>query len=196
MSKKRPETRRRLLNTVLELLLSPEHSGLRMIDVAKAAGVTRQTVYDHFKNRPDMLMAAIRQFGDDMDVDGLLAESRAASTGEARLAAYTRAMMRFFPMISPLHKALTRLGEGDQDAIAAWDNRMSAMKEGCVAAITALERDGRLRPDLSEAAAADYYFTLLSIDAWSYCVETCGWTEEAYLAHLQRVTREIFVKQD
>lgn len=193
MSKKRPETRARLLDTVLNLLLSEEKSGLRMIDVAKAAGVTRQTVYDHFSNRSEMLTAAILHFGDRMDVDSLLADSRAAETGEARLAAFTRAMTVVFPRINPLHEALTRLGEADADAKAAWDNRLAAMKQGCAAAIAALARDGRLRPEWSEATASDYYFTLLGIDAWAHCVLDCGWHEDAYLAHLQRVTHETFV---
>ena len=173
--KKRPETRARILETVLNLLLSQDKSALRMIDVAKAAGITRQTVYDHFSTRSEMLIAAILHFGDQMDVDALLADSRAARTGEARLAAYTRAVMVFFPRISPLHKALTRLGEADRDAKAAW------------------ARDGRLRPEWSEATARDYYFTLLSIDAWAHCVQDCGWSEDDYLAQVQRVTHEAFV---
>ncbi|MEZ5723367.1 MAG: TetR/AcrR family transcriptional regulator [Paracoccaceae bacterium] len=164
-----------------------------MIDVAKAAGVTRQTVYDHFSNRSEMLTAAILHFGDQMDVDSLLADSRAAETGEARLAAFTRAMTVVFPLINPLHKALTRLGEADADAKAAWDNRLAAMKEGCAAAIAALARDGRLRPEWSEATASDYYFTLLRDRRLGALRSDCGWREDAYLAHLQRVTHETFV---
>lgn len=194
MSKKRPETRARILDTTLDLLLSQEKSGIRMIDVAKAAGITRQTVYDHFSTRSELLIAAIRHFGDRMEVDALLADSRAAPTGEARLAAFTGAMMAFFPKISPLHRALIRLGEADHDAKAAWDNRLAAMKEGCAAAIAALARDGRLRPEWPEAEARDYYFTLLSIEAWAHCVLDCGWSEEAYLAHVQRITHETFVR--
>ncbi len=194
MSKKRPKTRRHILETVVKLLLSDEKSALRMIDVAKAAEVTRQTVYDHFSNRSEMLIAAVLHFGESLDVEALLAESRAAMTGEARLDAFTRAMLTFFPSISPVQRALTRLGEADQDAKAAWANRMSAMKDGCAAAIAALARDGTLNPDWTEAEATDYYFTLLGIEAWDYCVNQCGWTEAAYLAHVQRVARTLFFK--
>lgn len=193
MSKKRIETRRHLLDTVLKLLLVNDKSSLRMVDVAKAADVTRQTVYDHFSNRSEMLTAAILHFGDRLDIDSRLAESRAAPSGAARLEAYTRAVVEFFPAISPLHRALTRLGEADGDAKAAWAHRMAAMKEGCAAAIAALARDGTLRPELGEAQATDYYFTLLSIDAWAHCVQECGWSEDDYLQNLQRVTRVLFV---
>jgi AcrR family transcriptional regulator len=194
MSNKRPETRKRLLETVIALLLDPNGSALRMVDVAKAAGVTRQTVYDHFKNRSEMLISAVLDFGDAQNVDDHLAQSRAAPTGIARMEAYTDGLMGFYPSISPVHKALTRLGAGDQDAVDAWGNRMSAMKEGCHAAMAALERDGMLTERLTLEKATDYYFTLLSIDAWSHCVTDCGWTQDAYVKNLQAVTRAVLVR--
>lgn len=193
MSKKRQETRKHLLNTVLDLLMEGGDTALRMADVAKAAGVTRQTVYDHFRARSDMLIAAIVHFGDSVDVEARLAASRAAQTGVDRIAAYTQALIDFYPEIYPLQRALTRMGEADQDAKAAWDNRLAAMKEGCAAAIAALERDGRLAPGMSVQRASDYYFVLLGIEAWAYCVQENGWSQAEYLAHLQAVTTTLFV---
>lgn len=166
-----------------------------MVDVAKAAGVTRQTVYDHFSNRSEMLIAAILHFGEKLDVDSRLAESRAATSGVERMRAYNRALLEFYPEIYPLQKALTRMGEGDRDAKSAWDHRMAAMKEGCAAAIDALQRDGRLNPALNAEQSTDYYFVLLRIEAWSYCVHDCGWSEGAYLTHIQSVTERMFVTE-
>jgi len=193
MSKKRPVTRARLLDTVLDRFVSGDGSALRMVDVAKAAGVTRQTVYDHFSNRSEMLIAAIVHFGEQLNVDDRLAESRAATSGADRMRAYTRAVIEFFPEIYPLQKALTRMGDQDRDAKSAWEHRMAAMKEGCAAAIDALHRDGTLRPGLSAHQAVDYYFTLLRIEAWSYCVHDCGWSERAYLDQVQNVTAQLFI---
>lgn len=187
MSNKREQTRLLLLETVLSLLMAPEGSPMRMIDVARAAGVTRQTVYDHFTNRTDMLIAAILHFGDTLEVDARLAPSRAAPDGRSRLAAYTTAMLEFFPAIYPLKQALERLGPADEEARAAWDDRIRAMKEGCAAAVAALRADGDLLVHLSEERAADLYFTLLNMDGWAHCVLENGWSAADYLAEMQRV---------
>lgn len=194
MSDKRTRTRLHILDTALKILVESEAPPKSMAALAKAAGITRQTVYDHFESRSELLIDAILRFGNELNVDGRLAASRAAATGEARLAAYTEAMITFFPEIYPLQKALTRLGEADQEARAAWDNRLAAMKEGCAAAIEALSKDGRLTKDLQPDHATDYYFSLLSIEAWAYCVLTCGWPQDVYLDHLHRVTRAVFVQ--
>ncbi|WP_058262891.1 TetR/AcrR family transcriptional regulator [Thalassovita gelatinovora] len=165
-----------------------------MIDVAKAAGVTRQTVYDHFTNRSEMLTAAILHFGDQLDVDARLAPSRAAPDGRSRLTAYTQAMLEFFPAIYPLKQSLMRMGPGDEEAKSAWEDRIRAMKEGCAAAVSALKADGDLLDHLTEARATDLYFTLLNMDGWAHCVLENGWPEVEYLAEMQRVTHLALVK--
>ncbi|MBR9650914.1 TetR/AcrR family transcriptional regulator [Thalassobius aquimarinus] len=167
---------------------------MRMIDVAKAAGVTRQTVYAHFSNRSEMLIAAILHFGDQLDIDDRLAPSRAAPDGRSRLTAYTRAMLEFFPAIYPLKQSLMRMGGSDEEAKSAWEDRIRAMKEGCAAAVRALKSDGVLLDHLSEARATDLYFTLLNMDGWAHCVLENGWPEADYLAEMQRVTHLALVK--
>lgn len=189
MSKKRDQTRTQLLDTVLSLLMQPKGADFRMVDVAKAAGVTRQTVYDHFSNRSDMLVAAILHFGEKLDIDARLAPSRAAPSGRDRLTAYTKAMLEFFPAIYPLKHSLTHMGANDAEAMAAWNNRMDAMKQGCAAAIKALKADGDLAQGLTEAQATDLYFILLNMDGWAHCVLDNGWTDAEFADQIQRVTR-------
>ena len=194
MSNKRSQTRHLLLETVLELLLAPEGSPLRMIDVARAAGVTRQTVYDHFANRSEMLIAAILHFGDGLKIDARLAPSRTAPDGKSRLEAYTRAMLEFYPEIYPLRQALMAMGQGDEEAKSAWANRMGAMKDGCLAAVEALQADGDLLEHLTVERAADLYLALLNMDSWAACVLDSGWSAEEYLAEMQRVIALALVK--
>ncbi|MDE4059958.1 MAG: TetR/AcrR family transcriptional regulator [Pseudophaeobacter sp. bin_em_oilr2.035] len=195
MSNKRVQTRNLLLETVLSLLLAPGGSPLRMVDVAKAAGVTRQTVYAHFSNRSEMLISAILHFGDQLDIEARLAPSRTAPDGRSRLEAYTRAMLEFFPEIYPLKQSLMRMGASDEEAKSAWQDRIRAMKEGCAEAVKALKSDGDLLEHLSEAEATDLYFTLLSMDGWAHCVLENGWSDADYLAEMQRVITLALVKQ-
>ncbi len=194
MSNKREKTRHLLLDTVLSLLLAPKGSPLRMMDVARAAGVTRQTVYDHFSNRSEMLIAAILHFGDRLEIDARLAPSRTAPDGRSRLAAYTKAMLEFYPEIYPLKQALMAMGQGDEEAKSAWANRMGAMKEGCQAAVDALQADGDLLDHLTVERAADLYLSLLNMDNWAACVLDSGWGSEEYLTEMQRVISLALVK--
>jgi AcrR family transcriptional regulator len=165
-----------------------------MIDVAREAGVTRQTVYDHFANRSEMLIAAILHFGDRLDIDARLAPSRSAPDGRSRLAAYTCAMLEFYPQIYPLRQALMAMGQGDEEAKSAWANRMGAMKEGCQAAVEALQADGDLLDHLTVERAADLYLSLLNMDSWAACVLDSGWSAEEYLSEMQRVIALALVK--
>ncbi|WP_215266342.1 TetR/AcrR family transcriptional regulator [Epibacterium ulvae] len=176
------------------MLLHPDQSALRMIDVAKAAGVTRQTVDAHFSNRTDMLIAAVRHFGDTLDVDARLAASREADTGKLRIEAFTVAMLEFFPVIYPIQQALMRMGPVDSEAKAAWENRTHAMKEGCAAAIGALDEDGDLASGMRQAQATDYYFALLNMDNWANCVLQGAWSAEGYLQQLQKTVFAALVR--
>jgi AcrR family transcriptional regulator len=59
------QDRRRQLLAVAELLLSrggPD--GVSMDDLAQAAGVTRPTVYKHFRNRQDLLIQLVQSYGE------------------------------------------------------------------------------------------------------------------------------------
>ncbi|WP_271844970.1 TetR/AcrR family transcriptional regulator [Cognatishimia sp. SS12] len=182
------------MDATLDLLLRDTSQMVKLVDVGQRAGVSRQTVYDHFSTRTDLLIAAILHFGNRLDIEGRLAPSRAATDGAARLRAYTQAILEFYPAIYPLQQALTRLGEDDQEAKAAWGHRLDALKEGCDAAIGMLADDGALNPAYSLKEACDYYFSLLSLEAWAYCVQRAGWTEDRYLDQVQTVTQQLFVR--
>ena len=88
MSSETPETRARILETTVRLLEEHGGRGVRMSDIAKETGISRQAVYLHFASRADLLIAATLYKGDVLDVDGRLAPSRAATSGVERLALY------------------------------------------------------------------------------------------------------------
>ena len=57
MSSSQNQTRTRILAAALALLESSGGQEVRMQDIAKAAGVSRQAVYLHFKSRAELLIA-------------------------------------------------------------------------------------------------------------------------------------------
>jgi AcrR family transcriptional regulator len=187
MSRKSTDTRARILESTWKLLENDTGNGVRMADIARAAGVSRQAVYLHFENRTDLLIATTRHIDEIKDIDARLAGSRAAKTGIDRLNAYICAWGNYIPEIYGVAKALLAMGETDAAARQAWDNRMQAMREGCTAAVLALDTDRKLDPDLSVPAATDLLWTLLSVRNWEHLVGDCGWPQQRYIDGIRQL---------
>lgn len=191
MSSENPDTRDRILEAAWRLLEADKGAGkgVRMSDIAKAAGVSRQAVYLHFENRAELLIATTRRIDAVKDVDARLTASRAAKTGEARLDAFIEAWGGYIPEIYGVAKALMAMQATDKAAGAAWRDRMAAVRHGCAAAVDALARDGRLRPERSQEEATDLLWTLLSVRMWEHLTRDCGWPQAAYLAAMKDLAR-------
>ena len=99
MSSESIETRTRILETTVRMLEEHGGRGVRMGDIAKAAGISRQAVYLHFASRAELLVAATRYLDEILDVDARLAPSRAATSGVERLALYIECWGSYIPEI-------------------------------------------------------------------------------------------------
>ena len=188
MSSENPATRIRILDAAWTLL-ETGGSKVRMSDIAKEAGVSRQAVYLHFPSRTDLLIATTRHIDAANDVDARLAASRAAGSGAERLALYVAAWGGYIPEIYGVGRALMAMQDSDPEARRAWDDRMQAMRHGCAAAVRALAEEGSLRPDLDETRATDLLWMLLSVRNWEQLTQEAGWSQEDYLAGLQDLAR-------
>ena len=181
MSRENLPTRTRILEATLKLLEDGEGSKVRMSDIAKAANVSRQAVYLHFPGRADLLTETTRYVDQINDIDALLQESRNASTGRERLVAWVDVWGNYIPKIYGVAKALLAMKDTDDEALTAWNDRMNAVREGCEAVITALQRDGALSPTLTEKEATDMLWTVLSVRSWEHLRQDCGWSQETYI---------------
>jgi AcrR family transcriptional regulator len=196
MSRENSETRIRILQAALDLLEAGQGKGVRMTDIARQAGITRQAVYLHFTTRAELLIAATHYLDRLHKTDERLAASRSAQTGIERLDAYIDAWGSYIPEIHGIAKALLAMRDTDEAAAEAWDQRMQAMREGCQAAIKALHRDGVLTPDYSQKMATDLLWTLLSVRNWEQLTIQCDWSKKKYISMLKLLARRIFVVND
>ena len=130
MSRENPSTRERILNAAWKLLDSNPGTAARMSDIAKAAGVSRQALYLHFPNRTELFIATTRHQDEVFGVQDMLSASRAATSGEDRLAAFVTAWGNYIPKIFGVAKTLMVMSETDADAAGAWHERMADMREG------------------------------------------------------------------
>ena len=179
MSRNSSDTRTRILKCTWNLLESGDKR-VRMSDIAKEVGISRQALYLHFPTRAELLIATTRHIDSVKNVDARLADSRAATSGRERLVAFISAWGGYIPEIHGLSVALRSMRDSDAEAAAAWNDRMQAVRHGCAAAVESLTADKMLKPGLDREVATDLLWTLLSVENWERLVNDCGWSQTEY----------------
>ena len=138
-----------------------------MGEVAAKAGLSRQAVYLHFRNRA-ALLAALSEW-----LAAAAARSPAdAPSARATLTAMVAWLADDYPRTWPL---VRKLGENPGDA-----SRLVA----CRKLAERFQGEGALSPHLSPAAAADLLFTLTSLAVWAELVPGRGWDTGRYRSHV------------
>ncbi|MGI5402789.1 TetR/AcrR family transcriptional regulator [Streptomyces sp. CA-135486] len=99
-----PTARESLLNAALTALAALPWSGVRMVDVASAAGVSRQTLYNEFGSKDGLARALVRREADTYlhGVEGLLAERARAMDRLVSVAEWTVGEARAKPLLRAL----------------------------------------------------------------------------------------------
>ena len=195
MSSDESDTRTRILQAALALLEAGRGAPVRMSDIARRAGISRQALYLHFEARAALLLAVTHYLDEIKDSAARLAPSRTAATGVERLDAWIEAWAGYIPEIYGVAKALLAMGDSDAAAAEAWTRRMQDMREGCEAAIKALARDGALAPDHGPKQATDLLWTLLSVRNWERLTQDCGWSQKRYAETMRLTARRLFVAE-
>lgn len=195
MSSKNSETRTRILEATIRVLEQEGGHAVRMGDIAKAAGISRQAVYLHFASRTELLIAATLYMDELLDVDARLAPSRAAKAGVERLRLYIEVWGNYIPEIYGVGKALMVAQDTDEAAAAAWRDRMIAMKDGCRAAIDALHADGTLARGWTRPKATEALWTMLLVPNWENLTLECGWSTKEYIRWMQFLAHRTFVEE-
>ena len=185
MTSKENNTRTQILDATWKLMEQHRGRGVRMTDIAKAAGISRQAVYLHFRSRTE-LMVETTHYVDELKGLGERIERFHMTTGGiARLVACIEIWANYIPEIYPLAKALLMTRDSDEASAEAWDDRMSALRSICENVIIALEQDDKLSPSWSKSEAIDMLWTILSIQNWEQLTIECGWSTEQYISWMK-----------
>src|SRR5215210_8561977 len=195
MSSGDPKTRTRILESTWRLMVERNGRGVRMSDVAGAAGVARQAVYDHFGSRAELMVATAR-YGDEVrGLEERLVGYRAASGGVERLEAFVEFWGNYIPEIYGIARALLAARDTDEAVAAAWDDRMFVVQEACRDIVERLRRDGMLVAGWSKEEAGDLLWAMLSIGNWENLTLERGWPVDQYVEKMQELARRAFVKE-
>lgn len=152
--------------------------------IAKAAGLSRQALYLIFEDKADLFIGLLRFVDGRRGLVAELAKIREAPTGTDALLALVDMQARLNPGYKSVVEAIEVLRRQDPAAEQAWEDRLYHRLEGARAIALRLAAEGRLRPGLDPAVAADLIWTLLSVATWDDLVTRRGWTAGEYREHL------------
>jgi AcrR family transcriptional regulator len=194
MSSKESETRKKILAETWRLMVEGRGHEVRMTDIAKAAGISRQAVYLHFSTRTELMVATTHYVDEVRGLNDRLAHYEAAVTGIEILEEYVEFWGNYIPEIYGIAKALIAVYETDEAAAAAWDDRMNAVRSGCRHTIDTLVRDEMLASGWSRDEAIDFFWTMLSVNNWELLTKVCGWSRSEYIERMKMLLKQTLVK--
>ncbi len=193
MSSSLSETKLNILESAARLLLENKGEGVRMEDIAAAAGVSRQAVYLHFPSRAELMIAAVRYLDSFYGLDEEVRRFREAQTGPEILDAFVEFWGNYVPKIYGVAKALMALRGKDEAAEAAWKDRMDSVRNGCRRTIETIEHEGLLSHQWTLDEAVDLMWTILSIESWERLTIERSWTTEEYVVRVNTALRQILL---
>lgn len=178
-----------MLTAARELLASDASELPSLAEVAERAGVTRQTVYEHFGSRSGLLLALVDWIDETEGIADVVRPMRAAPTGAEALDLFVTAIATMTPRIYAVAVALLRERHRDPDAASAFEDRMARRRRDLKRIFEQLDAEGNLAPGWSVAAATDWAWMVTGIPAWEQLVIERGWSAEDYERHARAALR-------
>lgn len=194
MSSAKATTRDEILRAAWRLLEKRGAPHVRMEDVAAAAGVTRQSVYDHFGSRAGLLVEMTRFVNAETRLSELVRPVREARSGEEQLAAFIRLQAAHTPRVAAVARATDEARRHDEAIASAWDTPIRERRATCEAIVRRLRKEGRLAEGWTVAEAAELLLVLTGIRVWEDLVRDGGWSPEQYVKNVGRAAHAALIR--
>ena len=175
-----------VLQTARQLFLEHGFAATTMPAIASAAGVSVQTVYNAFGNKPRLAKAVfdVAIAGDDEPVPMLqrasLGRVRDAPDARTRLRLYGEFLAEVAPRHVPVQLVIRDAAASDPEARVVWAELQAERLKGMTMFARDLHDDGHLRPGVSANEARDVLWTCNSAELFQLLVLERGWPPERY----------------
>jgi AcrR family transcriptional regulator len=188
-------TRERILSAAWRRVRRGGVAAVTVTDVATDAGVSRQLVYFHYRNRAGLLVAMARHHDRTSGFDRRVQAATALPPAEA-FEALVRAWLDYLRDVLPVARALEAAAITGDVGGEAWRDRMTALRETLRHALVRLADAGRLREPWTADDAADWAWSRVHPATWAHLVEERGWTAAAFADRtLASLTAELVAAQ-
>lgn len=169
-------TRTEILDCAWDLI-SKKGAEVSLAEIGKAAGISRQSVYDHFGSRGGLILALVRRADDRFDIKARLHAAFEDADPEVRLKNTIAVWITFVQEIYPVATDLIRLRSTDEAASVAWEDRMAELRQWLQQLTLSLEHDQALQEAWSAKSASEYLWAAFSVQSWGLLTRDCDWPE-------------------
>jgi AcrR family transcriptional regulator len=152
---------------------------VRVVDIAAAAGVSRQSLYLHFESRAGLLAAMTRRMDERSGFSETVGEI-VCRPGQV-LEPIIRAWLAYLPEIMPVASALEAARVNDEAGAAAFQERMADVRSLFSFAVERLATEGLLAAGWTVESAADWIWARTHVTEWQHVVVERGWDPEAFV---------------
>ncbi len=194
MSSKKPDTKNKILAETWRLMELNRGQGVKMIDIAKAAGISRQAVYLHFASRTELMIETMNYVDEVKGLnDRIINRLQKATTGSELIEAFVDVWGNYIPEIYGLAKAMLLTRDTDEATAAAWNNSMSCLRDVCQKIVEALTHEGVLARDWSQKEAVEMFYTMMSVQNWEQLTIECEWSTAKYISRMKTLLKSFLI---
>ena len=185
-------TRAAVLRAARDLFTSRGYAATSVADIARAAGVSVDTLYASVGRKPQLLLAVhdmeLAEADEPVDAEQreYVRRIRAAPTAADKIAVYADALGRLLPRTVPLLDSLRVAGETDPACREAYVAVRERRARNMRLFAADLRATGELRDDLDDEAVADLVWSM-NAPEYYLLVASRGWTPQRYAAMLRDV---------
>lgn len=180
------ENRRAVLEAARHLFLDRGYAATTVGAIAAAAGVSVETLYKAFGNKPGLVKAVVDVaiVGDDEPVPMLerdrVRRMEAETDPRRKLAMYGEHLAESAPRRVPVELLVRAAAASDAGAAGVWDQLEAERLTGMGFFARHLDAGGHLRRDVSVDEATDVLWTYNSAGVYEMLVMRRGWAPERY----------------
>lgn len=187
-------TRTRILASTWKLMEERLGINVKMSDIAKEVGISRQSVYLHFTSRTELMLATVQYVDEIKKVDERIVQIQQAQNATEQLKAFMQFWGNYIPEIYGLAKALLNTRDTDEAAASAWESCMSHLWGMSQRVVQSLHEESLLAEHLEPKPAAQLFWALVSIQNWEQLKRDCDWSTEQYIEHMTAMLKRTFMK--
>lgn len=168
-------------NEILDIawdLIAVRGAEVSMKEIAAASDVSRQSVYLHFGSRGGLLMALVKRADDRFTIKEDFFAAMALKSPARRLDGCLRVWFDFAIKIQPVASDLIRLRKTDEDAAAAWKDRMDDLWAWERQLVRSLAANSALAKGWTIDDATDFLWSSSSMQLWELLTLDRNWKVE------------------